>query len=294
MWSLLTLSTVGYHLQPQEGNQCRFVKSPSIEWNFSPDSNGSNTLRAVRHLRDDDHHRPHPNVGLQLCPHLQEQAVEKQDQHEEEAAAGEGHQEDQHPAQPCFLQRDVRGNNAPHLKFPIAHFRCQGSPQRWSDPDAQRRWQPWVLRQLRSSSGDHYWIIKSEQLWLPFTIKRLWEMRTLLPNVTNYSCLYFVLFLTFWYNFQSLSKDDFVFKSRSIRYLTLQGNHKHFSACNILVSTLPSFDNCNLLPFFAHCRQSALCQTATNLLFHRTWWCWILPEDLQFQMLFIVKYNYQE
>ena len=46
-------------------------------------------------------------------------------------SAGEGHQEGQHPAQPRLLQRDVRGINPPsYFKFPIAHFHCQGSPQR--------------------------------------------------------------------------------------------------------------------------------------------------------------------
>ena len=76
---------------------------------LSPDSNGSNTLRAVRHLRDDDHHRPDPDAGQQLCHHIQEQAVEKQDKHQEKAAAGEGHQEGQHPPQPRLLQWDVWG-----------------------------------------------------------------------------------------------------------------------------------------------------------------------------------------
>ena len=35
--------------------------------------------------------------------------MEKQDKHQEKAAAGEGHQEDQHPPQPRLLQRDVWG-----------------------------------------------------------------------------------------------------------------------------------------------------------------------------------------
>ena len=54
---------------------------------FPPDNNGSVTVRLVCHVRHDDHHRPHTNVGEQLCHHLQEQVVEKQDKHKEEAAA---------------------------------------------------------------------------------------------------------------------------------------------------------------------------------------------------------------
>ena len=108
MWSLLTLSTVGYHLQPQ-------VKVYQVY--SSPDNDGSDTVRAVCHVWDDDHHRSHPNAGLQLCHHLQEQAVEEQDKHKEEAVAGQGHQEDQHPPQPRLLQRDVWGILTPY-KFP--------------------------------------------------------------------------------------------------------------------------------------------------------------------------------
>ena len=74
-------------------------------------------MRPVCHLWDDDHHRAHTNAGQQLCHHVQEQAMEKQDKHQEKAAAGEGHQEDQHPPQSRLLQRDVWGITL-CLKFP--------------------------------------------------------------------------------------------------------------------------------------------------------------------------------
>ena len=73
-------------------------------------------MRPVRHLWHDDHHGAHPDAGQQLRRHLQEQVVEDEDQHEEEVDAGQGAQEDQHPAQPRLLQRNVWGIN---LKFKI-------------------------------------------------------------------------------------------------------------------------------------------------------------------------------
>ena len=81
-----------------------------------PDNYGADTLWPVCHMWHDDNHRAHPNAGQQLCHHIQEQAVEKQDKHQEKAAAGEGHQEGQHPPQPRLLQWDVWGITV-FLKF---------------------------------------------------------------------------------------------------------------------------------------------------------------------------------
>ena len=55
MWSLLTLSTVGYHLQPQ-------VQIYQVYF-FPPDNNGPATMRPVCHLWDDDHHCADTNAG---------------------------------------------------------------------------------------------------------------------------------------------------------------------------------------------------------------------------------------
>ena len=97
---------------------------------FPPDNNGSVTVRLVCHVWHDDHHRPDTYAGEQLCHHLQEQVVEKQDKHKEEAvaAAGQDHQEDQHPPQSCLLQWDVWGItvNIIHIcTFQPMHYRLR-------------------------------------------------------------------------------------------------------------------------------------------------------------------------
>ena len=64
----------------------------------------------------------------------------------------------------------------------------------------------------------------------------------------------------------------------------------HFASTHLYHITVKQ----NFFACFALRRLFASCQPATNLPFHRTWWCWTLPEDLQFQMLSIMKCNGQE